>query len=554
MIDPTSLQITSQEWQGLMPLVIVGVGSMVALLAATLFPSNAQVRKLGVFATGVATLLGAIGWTIMHWQAAPIRALQGALLFDAYSSFFFVLLGISGLLALLAGFRYLEREGIHFSEYYALFLSSVLGMMCLLVSVNLVAIFIALELMSLAVYVLVGMRRLDKYSNEASAKYFVMGGLGGAVFLYGAAMIYGASGTTNLTNLAEMLAAGQLLITNPLLVVGVGLVLVGFFFKIAAVPFHMWSPDVYEGAPVVITSFMSTALKAAAFAALVRFTAVFFGEAKTTNLEGLAAQYHSILWWLALITMIVGNLLALQQKNLKRMLAYSAIAHTGYLVLGVMVGGQVGYSSILIYLVPYTLMNIGAFTILGAVSGKSDREATIDSFVGLGFKKPFLCGAMALFLFSLSGLPPTGGFIGKYFLFTAGLQAGEVGLVLAAVIASLVSVFYYLRVVVAMYMRQHEASAKPTNEQPLGAMAAFVVGVCALFTVVVGVYPGALLKVARSTSASVVQIAAPLPVITDSPDASGATPAEGVGAVPAAEKAGLPSVEAAPAATGNSAE
>ena len=501
-INPASLSIGNPEWQALMPLVIMAVGAMLSLLLGTFrFAGLGEARKVPVFLSGLLTVGSALGWLATHWVKAPIRAVQGMVVLDYFSSYFFLLLLICTILVLLAGYRYLENEGIHFSEYYSILLTSVFGMMCLVVTLELVTLFIALEIMSLGVYVLVGMRRLDRLSNEAAAKYFVMGGVASALYLYGVALVYGALNTTNLVDISSLLKEMQgTALANPVLVLGMAFIFVGFFFKVAVVPFHMWTPDVYEGAPIIVTSFMSTALKAAAFAGFIRISSVFLGNAQTGG-GTVGVFFHDSLWVLAFITMLIGNLVALMQKNLKRMLAYSAIAHTGYLMLGILVGPKVGYSGILIYLIPYSVMNIGAFGVLALFSGKMDKEATIDSMTGVGYKHPLLGASMTIFLLSLSGLPPTGGFIGKYFLFASALEAGETILVLLAVITSLISVYYYVRVVIFMYMREaSESSHAPAPVGRFSVLAVASIAICAILTMQIGVAPSRILHMAKKAA------------------------------------------------------
>lgn len=501
MMNPANLSIGNSEWQALMPLVIMAVGAMISLMIGTFrFEALGSSRKVPVFLSGMVTVGGALAWLATHWVRAPVRTLQGMVVLDYFSSFFFLVVLVSALLVLLAGYRYLEDEEIHYSEYYSILLTAVFGMMCLAVTLELVTVFVALEIMSLAVYVLVGMRRFDKLSNEAAAKYFVMGGIASAVYLYGVALIYGALNTTNLFEIATALKGTESgILSNPVLVLGMAFVFGGFFFKVAVVPFHMWTPDVYEGAPIVITSFMSTALKTAAFAAFIRISSVFLGNAGGDG-SAAADLFQTVLWVLAFATMLLGNLVALMQKNLKRMLAYSAIAHTGYLLLGILVGPKVGYSGIMIYLIPYTVMNIGAFAVLALFSGKSDKEATIDSMTGVGYKHPLIGAAMTVFLLSLAGLPPTGGFIAKYFLFASALEAGETVLVLLAVGTSLVSVYYYIRVVIYMYMREPVAESAGGGVYRIGAMAGAAIAVCALLTIQIGVAPGGILHMARKAA------------------------------------------------------
>lgn len=497
-INPSALQFTAAQWTALGPYLILVIGAMAALLLSTVKVPGFESAKTGTFAFSVATFLAAGAWGVVFWVKEPMVLFSGMMQVDYYSSFFNALIAIASILVLFGCRSYLEREGIHYSEFYPLMITASLGMMLLASATELLTVFMVLELMSLCVYVLVGVRRFDAHSNEAAIKYFVMGGVAGAVFLYGAAMIYGATSSTKLTAIAEALAQNPGLISNSLFVGGIVMLLAGFLFKIAAVPFHMWTPDVYEGAPTLVTGFMSTALKAAVFASFVRVVAAVAGNANGGSAGALGAVFHSVIWWLALATMVLGNLSALMQKNFKRMLAYSAIAHTGYLLLGILAGPKVGYSGILIYLVAYVFMNIGAFGLLGMFSGKLDRDLSIQNFAGLGSKHPWAAAAMSVFLLSLGGLPPTAGFVGKYFLFSGALEAGETFLVLLAVLTSVVSIFYYMRVVVLMYM--HEATDGAGVSFGPSKLAWLGVAFCVALTLKFGMLPAALIHTAKKAA------------------------------------------------------
>jgi NADH-quinone oxidoreductase subunit N len=370
-------------------------------------------------------------------------------------------------------------------------------MMLLAASAELITLFVSLELMSLMVYVLVGIRRMNAKSNEASLKYFVMGGVSAAIYLYGTALIYGALNTTKLSQISMTLSQeGSTALSNPVLVAGVVLLFVGFFFKIAAAPFHMWTPDVYEGAPSNITSYMATALKAAVFAALVRVSVSLFGDQGISLLGNLQGVVHTVIWWLALLTMVVGNFVALMQSNVKRLMAYSAIAHTGYLLVGLLAGPAVGYSGIIFYLVAYVVMNLGVFSLISLFAGKEDSSLTLPNLSGLAQRHPLLAAALTLFFLSLAGFPPTAGFMGKYYLFTGALQAGETWLVLIGLLTSAVSVFYYLRVVVLMYMGETEG-ALPFRASRFAYLA---IAICVFLTLNYGIFPSALLHAAKKAA------------------------------------------------------
>jgi NADH-quinone oxidoreductase subunit N len=495
-INPQNLVISDIQWMGLGPYIILTVGTLLSMLLVT--ASVSRQSKLPLFLFTAITLAAAGAWTGLYWMKEPVSVFGGAMVMDYFSSFFNILLCGSTLLVLLGSYSYLEDSEIHFSEFYPLLLSATLGMMLLAASAELITLFVSLELMSLTVYVLVGLRRSNAKSNEASIKYFVMGGVSSAIYLYGTALIYGALGTTKLSQISMTLsqAGGPELFTNPVLVAGVILLLVGFLFKVAAFPFHMWTPDVYEGAPTNVTSYMATALKAAVFAALVRVSMSLMGDQGALLLGDMQGLVHGILWWLALSTMVIGNLVALMQSNLKRLMAYSAIAHTGYLLVGLLAGPHVGYSGIIFYLVAYIAMNIGAFSLLALFAGKDDSALTMPNMAGLGKRHPVLAAALTIFLLSLAGFPPTAGFVGKYYLFSGALEAGEVLLVLVGVLTSAISVYYYLRIVVLMYMTE----GAQTMAFRASRFAYLAIGVCVFLTLNYGLFPGALLRAAKQAA------------------------------------------------------
>jgi NADH-quinone oxidoreductase subunit N len=348
----------------------------------------------------------------------------------------------------------------------------------------------------LMVYVLVGMRRMSAVANEASIKYFVMGGVAAAVYLYGTALIYGALNTTKLSVILTTLAQQQGVLTNPILVAGVVMVIAAFLFKIAAAPFHTWSPDVYEGAPANVTAYMATALKAAVFASLIRVSVSIFGDNGVHLFGNLQVKAHDCLWILALLTMLIGNFVALMQPNLKRLMAYSSIAHTGYLMVGLLAAPTVGYSGLIFYLVAYVAMNIGAFLLLTLFPGKADAGLTLDGLKGLGKRHPWVAFCLTVFLLSLGGFPPTAGFVGKYYLFSGALAAGETTLVLIAVLTSAVSVYYYLRLVVLMYM-EDGVELSPFRSSYFAYAA---IAICLILTIGYGIQPGQLLHAVKKAA------------------------------------------------------
>jgi NADH-quinone oxidoreductase subunit N len=390
------------------------------------------------------------------WRVRDVkRALfDGMMVHDGFTVFFTLLfLGVAAV-AVLLSWDYVKRTRINQTEYYALLLSATLGMILMSASNDLITIFLGLELMSLALYVLVGFQRNRLDSNEAAMKYFLLGAFASGFLLYGIALLYGATGTTRLDRMAAFLA-GSTLLSNPLLVAGSLLLLVGFGFKVAVVPFHMWTPDAYEGAPTTVTGYMSVGAKAAGFAALLRVVLL--------ALADLQADWKPILTWIAILTMTVGNVTALLQNNLKRMLAYSSIAHAGYVLIALVAGGPDGAAAALFYLAVYSLMNLGAFGLLALLGRGADERVLIADLAGVGFRQPMLGFAMAVFMISLGGIPPTAGFMGKLYVFSVAIKAHLIPLAIVGVLNSVVSVFYYLRVTVAMYMQEPQGDPVPVS-------------------------------------------------------------------------------------------
>ncbi len=394
----------------------------------------------------------------------------------------FIVLGAVAL-GLLFSFDYLDREELNIGEYYFLFLMAAVGMMLLAGSRDLIVVFVGLELMSLSVYVLTGMNRRDPRSAEAALKYFLMGAFASGFLLYGIALIFGAAGSTNLALVTSEVARG-VGDRNFLLLAGVTLLAVGFAFKISAVPFHMWTPDVYEGAPTPVTGYMAAGVKAAAFAAIIRLV--------TVELEPAMPVWQAIMWWLAVLTMLVPNLIALAQDDVKRMLAYSSIAHGGYLLVGVVAANSLGRSATVFYLAVYAVMTLGAFAIVYVVAGKGDQRGTLADYRGLGWRRPFLGAIFGIFLLSLAGFPPTGGFIGKLYLLRAAVDAGETFLAVTLVLMSFVSYYYYLRVIWKMYFEVAPEDA-PIIAAP-GAAYRLAAVISAAVVVAAGLFPGSALR------------------------------------------------------------
>lgn len=395
---------------------------------------------------------------------------------------------VGALLASWLSLGYVGRERILAPEYYVLLVFATVGMMLMAAAADLLLVFLALEVMSVCVYVLVGINRRSVHGAEGALKYFLLGAFASGFLLYGIALIYGATGTTNLS-LVDFRTAS--LGVSPMLLAGVALLLVGFGFKVAAVPFHMWTPDVYDGAPTPITAFMAAAVKAAGFAALVRILIHALGDS--------TAIWQQALWWLAVLTMVGGNLMALAQRGIKRMLAYSSIGHAGYLLTATAAGTETGAGAFLFYALVYTLMTIGAFAVVGVVGRNGERDLQIDDFAGLAGRRPWLALAMAIFMLSLLGFPGTGGFMAKWFVLSAAIEAGQWTLAVVLVVASVFSAGYYLPVIMEMYMRPRRVETAHEQSVATGATR-WVLGATAAALLVFGFWPQPALNVARDAS------------------------------------------------------
>lgn len=430
------------------------------------------------------------------WMGAESGAAMGMLLFDPLTYLFVILFLLSLILTVLLSWHYLEQFGLVRPEYYALLLFALFGMGCMVAGSDLIVVFLGLEILSVALYVLAGFRRSHQLCIEASLKYFLIGAFASAFLLLGIAFLYGATGTTDLLALHRL--APQILLEpgKTYLLMGMALLAVGFGFKLAIVPFHFWAADVYEGAPIVVTNFMATAVKLAGFAALLRVVWALF--------QWSPALLETVVWVAAILTMTLGNLAALIQKNLKRMLAYSSIAHAGYALIPLtafLQNGEGSVASICFYLTAYLLMTAGAFAVLIALtqsdSGAEER-CTIKDLAGLGIQKPFFGFAFTILMLSLAGIPPTIGFFGKYFLFLQAVEARQIALVVIAVINSVISVYYYLGPVVAMYFGREVALPSGSHQvtaTPL--MILSVIWICTFLVLGFGLFPNTLLDFIR---------------------------------------------------------
>jgi len=432
------------DWWALGAVLSLTAGTLLLLLLE-LVPGRARGNRAAIVT--VLTLVAAAA-SVLLVRESRRSIFGGMFVHDGFTVFFTLLFCAIGLVSVLISWDYVKRLRLPAAEYYALLLCATLGMVVMAASNDLITVFLGLELMSLALYVMVGFRRSNLESNEAALKYFLLGAFASGFLLYGIALLYGATGSTNLRAIAAFLSDSPLG-GSALVLAGALLLLVGFGFKVAAVPFHMWTPDAYEGAPTSVTAFMSAGAKAAGFAALLRVAGSALAE--------IQADWRPILTWLAILTMTVGNVSALLQTNLKRMLAYSSIAHAGYVLVALTAGGTEGASAAVFYLAVYSFMNLGAFGILALLGREQEERVLLSDLSGLGFRQPLLGLAMTVFMISLGGIPPTAGFMGKVYVFGAAIEAGLIPLVIVGVLNSVVSVFYYLRVTVAMYMQEEPA-------------------------------------------------------------------------------------------------
>ncbi len=468
------------------PEIIVTAFGFLVLLLDVFFPKGERKGYLGVI-----SLIGILfaGFYTVPQMGSVRSGFEGMFISDGYALFFKLTFLIIAFLTVLISISYIHREMIEFGEYYALILFATLGMMLMAAGSHLITIFLGLETMSISIYILAGMMREDKRSVEAALKYFLLGAFATGFLLYGIALIYGATGSLYLKDIATYVASKNLL-RSPMLLMSLVFLTIGFGFKIASVPFHMWTPDVYEGAPTSITAFMATGVKAAAFSALVR---VFFSA-----LPAFRADWTSIMWVICIATMTVGNIVAISQTNIKRMLAYSSIAHAGYILVAFVAGNDLGTSGILFYLMTYAFMNIGAFTVVILLGKKGEENTLISDYAGVGFKYPLLAASMTIFLLSMAGIPPLGGFMAKFYIFSAAVKSKFYWLAIIGVLNSAVSVYYYLRVTVLMYFRESEREITGLQFSPASVIALILAVIGTLY---MGIFPANVLSLAQRSIA-----------------------------------------------------
>jgi len=434
--------VVASDFQWIIPEIVVVVVGLAVLLVSAFRRS-----KSSNTASGVLTLAGGIAafiFAVRLW-GAKADLFNALYVVDDFGTFLKYIFLTILLLVSLISLAYTRREEIGSGEYYSLLLFAVLGMMVMVSSNNFVTIFIGLEVMSLSIYILCGLLKGSLRAIESSLKYFLLGSFGTAFFLYGIALIYASAGTIDI-QAVRAVAVGRELGGNAIFLTGMALLIVGFGFKIASVPFHMWTPDVYEGAPTSVTVFMATGVKAAAFGAFLR---VFY-----TAFYPLITEWSAVLWFMAVLTMCVGNITALLQNNMKRLLAYSSIAHAGYILVAFVTGDRLLSSSVLYYLLAYTFMNLGAFSVVILLGRKGEEHEDIDSYAGLAGRHPFIALCMTIFLLSLTGIPPLAGFAGKFYIFSDAIKGQYYWLAVIGMLNSAVSAYYYLRVLMYMYFKE----------------------------------------------------------------------------------------------------
>jgi NADH-quinone oxidoreductase subunit N len=481
VVNPTSVSYSAGQAFGdltqIAPIAAVAVALVVAMVADLVLP--ARLRGSAALAISGLGLLTAFLFAFGHWLlGGGHSAYFGFVTGDNFALYFEMLFAVLGLLTIAVSHAYVRRRSFPESELHVLTLAAIAGMMALAAATSLVTVFLALETLSLALYVSCGYARRDTTSQEAAAKYLLIGGFASAFVLYGMALVYGASGSTLLPDIEKAITSDQA--SNPILIIGVLMLGVGFGFKISGAPFHQWTPDVYQGAPLPVTAFMSVGTKAAAFAMIIR---VF-----VQGLPHISGEWQVILAFIAVLSMIVGNLAAIAQTSVKRLLAYSGIAQGGYILVGVIAGGKNGVAAVLFYLIAYVFMNFGAFAVLTVLVDRNGEHDRLEDLDGLAYRYPALGVLMTVFMLSLAGFPPLVGFIGKFFLFSAGVSAGWTWLVVIAVLASVISVAYYLRVVYHVWTPGAEARRLTRARGPIVAVVA-----SGVLAVLLGIYPTFLL-------------------------------------------------------------
>jgi NADH-quinone oxidoreductase subunit N len=487
MID--SLYSTSDHFAIVPAIMLALFGCAILLFDFWVFPDPRQRKWLLIFVM-VAEVFTGVGLVRqMHFIASgTLEAFNGSIIVDDFSIFFNWLFLIAAVIVSVVSYQYLENAGEHHGEYYSLILFAQCGMYFLATGADLVTLFIGLELMALSFYVMVGFLRSEKRSNEAAVKYLLLGAFSSGFLVYGFSVLYGIAGSTRLSDIVAAVASRPA--WDPVVYLALITTSVGLLFKIAAAPFHMWAPDAYEGAPTTVTAYLSVASKAASFAFLLR---LFYGQ--LAPFAPVREVWTPILAVIAVITMTVGNLAAINQSNIKRLLAYSSISHAGYMLLGVVAGNEIGIKGIEVYLMVYTFMNLGAFLVLVALRRQKIIGDEMDDISGLMKKSPGYAVLMLIFLISLAGIPPTAGFLGKYYIFWSLIQAHQYTLAVIATLYAAVAIYYYFRIVKSMFVS--ELKEKAPMATSFGMRVALTVS--GVMTLVIGLYPEPFLKLAQSS-------------------------------------------------------
>ncbi len=476
------------QWWALTPILVLLGGALVLMVGAVLRPKLFPRGAYAVFTCVIALATVTLGFFLWHdiGEHGARSLLGGALGFDRFSVFFTIAIASAVFLTALVADDYLRREDLDGCEVYALLLLTAVGGIVMASANDLIVLFLGLETLSIALYILAGSHARRLQSQESALKYFVLGGFSSAFFLYGVALTYGATGTTNLVKIQDFLQTNVLL-ENGLLLAGLALMLVGLGFKVAAVPFHTWSPDVYEGAPSPVTGFMASAAKAAGFAGLLRVFVVSFAT--------YASDWRPVVFVLAVLTLVVGAVLAVVQTNVKRMLAYSSISHAGFILVAVQAASPEGTAAALFYLLAYTFLVVGTFAVVTLVARRGDAAYSLDDFRGLGRRRPVLALVFALLLLSQAGVPLTSGFLAKFEVISAAVDRQSYALAIIAMLSAVIAAYLYLRITVSMFL----ADPADDNTAPISvpASAGFAIAIAAAFTIVAGVAPSVVLDAAR---------------------------------------------------------
>lgn len=484
---PSNLMPSGVELFRFSPEMVLTVAGTLLMVLEPLTPASDK-KRLGVLA--FLALLIAAGLSIAA-NSDPGPAFSNLLVVDGFATFFRVLVMVVGMLTILASVGYLHQEHNDSGEYYPLILFSVVGQSLMASSNDLIMIFIGLEISSISSYILAGFLRDDKRNNESALKYFLLGSFATAFLLYGVAWFYGLTGSTNLNEIRRALMETTGHDSLTMLLAASALLFVGFAFKVSAAPFQMWAPDVYEGAPAPVTGFMSAGPKAAAFAMFLRVA--------STGLDPLKDRWEPILWTSALATMLIGNFSALRQTNIKRLLAYSSIAHAGYVMVAITSHSEIGVAAAMFYMASYAMMNVGAFAVITHVSRTHEKYVEVETLAGLGQRQPITAAILTVFLLSLIGVPLTGGFFGKFYVFKAALDSNLVWLTVLGLLNSAVAAYYYLRIIVVMYMEQPDEAQEPL--MPLSPGISVALAGTAIGTLLLGIFPSVILDFAGKSAA-----------------------------------------------------